>query len=587
MSSEILQGEILTTIRDTMAGSIDKSVVFESIWAKLQDSKFWLSNGPVRKRCGSKVWFPSDEVFIFVDESNPIPVSVVANLVRGTPVLAQVELAANIRHLVVVSTGSTCIYRVDKDVQAMMNNIPRPSDSPSPSPVAPEEKIILPSSGSPVPSALPSPVTDDMLLHVSTPPTTPPEQSPPGLSQQPSESFQPGMQVSESIYPELSKASSSDDDMHENSGVSPSAVNFPQNQTETPGASSPVLHASTEAEHGTNDSDTRNNTMPSASFPDNQTRDDSAEKNGTVNASATPIPEESSFMGETFNSVETQSPPESTAEYMKIVTTTTDATASAEDSEEAVPNQHETDSPELSAEWATSPVPSLTSHNGSEEDVQSGNLLSDSDKDDLDGTSTCFPAAATVTLRNGSVARMDELRIGYSVRVGIDTYSDVIMFTHEKRDILASFVQLRTSDGHHLRVTPSHFIYINGLLRPAREANIGDQLWTLSAHRNDSVVVSIETVMDRGLYNPHTLHGDIMVNGVVASTWTTAVPPKIAKIILFPVAVMYNVGFPTKMFSLPDTMHDIIQGKTFKVFLSQVKYLLKLLSSQHCEVEII
>lgn len=44
-----------------------------------------------------------------------------------------------------------------------------------------------------------------------------------------------------------------------------------------------------------------------------------------------------------------------------------------------------------------------------------------------------------------------------------------------------------------------------------------------------------------GLYNPQTLDGRIVVNGIIASTYTTAVIPEAAHALLTPLRCLFNV----------------------------------------------
>jgi hypothetical protein len=50
----------------------------------------------------------------------------------------------------------------------------------------------------------------------------------------------------------------------------------------------------------------------------------------------------------------------------------------------------------------------------------------------------------------------------------------------------------------------------------------------------------VELVRGVGLYNPQTLHGDIVVDGVRASTYTEAVDPVFAHAVLAPVRAVYR-----------------------------------------------
>lgn len=46
--------------------------------------------------------------------------------------------------------------------------------------------------------------------------------------------------------------------------------------------------------------------------------------------------------------------------------------------------------------------------------------------------------------------------------------------------------------------------------------------------------VSVRKVEKEGLYNPQTVHGDIVVDGIVASVYTEAVQPRVAHAMLAP-----------------------------------------------------
>lgn len=150
----------------------------------------------------------------------------------------------------------------------------------------------------------------------------------------------------------------------------------------------------------------------------------------------------------------------------------------------------------------------------------------------------CFPADATVEMMDGSHKRMDKLTIGDRVRVSTKEYSEVFMFTHRVPDARSTFVNLHTSDGHVLSLTPGHFLYVNGKLMPAKNVVRGDSLQT--ADGTSTTVDKVYTAVGEGLYNPQTTHGDIIVNGLRTSTYTTAVQPSSAHSLLAPFRAMYN-----------------------------------------------
>lgn len=166
-----------------------------------------------------------------------------------------------------------------------------------------------------------------------------------------------------------------------------------------------------------------------------------------------------------------------------------------------------------------------------------------------DSSAVCFPGDALVNLEDGSSIRMSELSIGQKVAVGGGQFSDVFAFTHADNKRKYSFVRIDTSGGRSLIATDSHFIYLNGIMKPAGSARVGDYLVRDDGSHDDVVVVGRET--RSGLYNPQTISGDIIVNGFLSSTYTTAIEPRIASALLGPVRSLYRLGFPRRLLSLP------------------------------------
>jgi hypothetical protein len=143
-----------------------------------------------------------------------------------------------------------------------------------------------------------------------------------------------------------------------------------------------------------------------------------------------------------------------------------------------------------------------------------------------DNSSTCFPASATVELASGAIRRMDELAAGDRVKVASGVFSEVFMFTHKLAAGSFEFVKINTASGNTLSLTGGHYIYVNGALSPAETVVVGDELQLGSG--DVTTVTEVSCVEGTGLYNPQTLHGDIVVDGVRASTYTTAVEPRLA-----------------------------------------------------------
>jgi Hint module len=151
---------------------------------------------------------------------------------------------------------------------------------------------------------------------------------------------------------------------------------------------------------------------------------------------------------------------------------------------------------------------------------------------------SCFPSSATVELRDGSVVRMDDLSIGDDVKVGPNTFSKVFMFTHRVSGIFTVFLEISTSSGASIALTGGHYIHADGALIPASKLRVGSAV-RLGTGQVDHVL-SVRTVHRTGLYNPQTLQGEVVVNGVLASTYTTAIEPELAHVVLLPFRSLFK-----------------------------------------------
>jgi len=137
--------------------------------------------------------------------------------------------------------------------------------------------------------------------------------------------------------------------------------------------------------------------------------------------------------------------------------------------------------------------------------------------------SVCLHGSLLVQLQHGLFVRVDELRVGDMVESTTGGhFSEIYMFTHASKE-RSDFVNLTTSRGSWVAVTPGHLVRSNdGKLVRGGDIRVGDVLL------GDHHVVEVSNFVDEGIYNPHTLHGDIVVNGVQTSSYTTAVEANVA-----------------------------------------------------------
>lgn len=151
----------------------------------------------------------------------------------------------------------------------------------------------------------------------------------------------------------------------------------------------------------------------------------------------------------------------------------------------------------------------------------------------------CFPASANVHLPDGRRMRMADLQAGHSVVIAENKQaSAVYLFSHRRLDGRRTFIRISSVNGHSITISRNHYVYANGRLTTADNVKKGDVLRTLDG---PALVRATELVEDYGLIAPHTLHGDIVVDGIVASTYTRAVHPGFAHFILAPLRTLVRL----------------------------------------------
>jgi Hint module len=154
----------------------------------------------------------------------------------------------------------------------------------------------------------------------------------------------------------------------------------------------------------------------------------------------------------------------------------------------------------------------------------------------------CFPASAFVEKKDGSIIPISAVNVGDTIRTGADSFSDVFMFTHRNAVSVNEFVKLTTSEGASVTLTAGHYLHVEqkNSLVAAVDVMVGDSLVLAFAKDAASVVVTKESVSGLGLYNPQTVDGSIVVDGFLASAYTTAVHPKVAHCSLAPIRWLYE-----------------------------------------------
>jgi len=168
----------------------------------------------------------------------------------------------------------------------------------------------------------------------------------------------------------------------------------------------------------------------------------------------------------------------------------------------------------------------------------------------------CFPANARVELINGSRVRMIDLQIGDRVRTGKDSFSDIFFFGHRMTTGTFWFKELRTTKGV-VVVSSNHLVWASKGLIPAGYISRGELVqW---GDGTMTKVESVSWVRSSGIFNPHTFDGSIVVDGVLASCFTTAVYPVLGQVLLAPFRVLYQLGLTVPSI-LDDSLPTVVSS---------------------------
>lgn len=169
-----------------------------------------------------------------------------------------------------------------------------------------------------------------------------------------------------------------------------------------------------------------------------------------------------------------------------------------------------------------------------------GNQGSSADKttepaatDQATNGSSCFPATANVALADGTSIPMANLELGTVVKTGAShaDVGEVFFFSHkDPTATLHDFVRLRTASNGTITVSPGHYLYTGNALTTAGSILLGQHL--IRSDGSLDQVIEVSRVRMRGLYNPHTAKGSMIIDDFLVSCYTSAVPPRLAHMLL-------------------------------------------------------
>ena len=133
---------------------------------------------------------------------------------------------------------------------------------------------------------------------------------------------------------------------------------------------------------------------------------------------------------------------------------------------------------------------------------------------------------------------MKDLKVGQQVFAGYSDsglfgkrspiYETVYGFGHHSPDKVVEYLRITTapSGKRPLEISGSHLVFVNGKKDPVRadSLQVGDELLHKSMDSGATKptrITKMETIMRRGLYQPLTKDGTIVVNDILASTYVS------------------------------------------------------------------
>ena len=163
---------------------------------------------------------------------------------------------------------------------------------------------------------------------------------------------------------------------------------------------------------------------------------------------------------------------------------------------------------------------------------------------------------------------MREVSVGDRLQViradGSVGYEDVYLLTHKDAASVSQYIRITLASGRQLELSPRHFLptapdperpdWATRLVKGADEIKVGDVLWFHDGERMQPArVAGVATEVEYGAFNPLTLSGTIIVDGVVASAhsdWfldgivSADAQARIYQVMFAPVRAIYRVIGP-------------------------------------------
>ena len=159
----------------------------------------------------------------------------------------------------------------------------------------------------------------------------------------------------------------------------------------------------------------------------------------------------------------------------------------------------------------------------------------------------CHPASSTVQLQDGRVRRMDELRVGDRVKTA-SGFEPAIGFTHQDASVVGDYLVLTTRSTM-VRISPAHYLFVNGVETDPVAVNVGD---LLSTTHGPEPVLRIGRSTEHGAYHLLTPSGTYFVDDVLSTSYIAEVPRPVWSLLEKYAHLRYLLGVPVAPESADD-----------------------------------
>ena len=127
--------------------------------------------------------------------------------------------------------------------------------------------------------------------------------------------------------------------------------------------------------------------------------------------------------------------------------------------------------------------------------------------------------------------KMADLRVGEKVMAWNEkrnraVFTEVIMFAHRETDAKdVKYLKITLEDGTKITLSTNHLVVLGKLKKAimAQIVKLGDILFTVDENQEISAkkVLSIDQVIEQGVYCPITSHGNVIVDNVLVSCYAS------------------------------------------------------------------